>query len=515
MTDDSKPKKRKKKRWVLRIFIALLVLVGILHFPVGRVEIEVGPDTTLIEGPLNDDGTVNYVAALDAAYSEGVTRDNNAAYLLLEAMGPEMLDEESGGKALRRLGVTHRAGAKYYTGYEKWATDHSDALGEGPLNSPEDFRVSDVGPSGFELLMEGKQFAPAGAWLEYNAAALDLIVAASRKPLLYVPVVSDDEPPVLYAAHCWGLTGLTSAGQALVARAMIKLNRGEVESAWSDIMAVHRLARLMSRSPLLITQLVAIAVDVQAVRGGAALAERGKLTGAQARAMGADLAALAPVGDVVGQIERTERYALLDGIMFMSRGAGMQAGAGLPAFMTSGLDWNEMCRVVNYWWDGYSDAIRKPTPAERAVACEEWEKTFMDMKENSSGRAGLILLKAGGWPCRRHFSRQVAELLVGILMPVLGSIVESQEEARLRTRLTGLAFAVAAYKAENARWPASLGDLAPKYVASIPQDVFAQKPLTYKVRGEGYVIYSVGVNGTDDGGVKDDDEKDDIAVEVK
>ncbi len=43
-----------------------------------KVKITVGKDTTYITGPLNADGTVNYVAYINAKHSKGVTPRNNA-----------------------------------------------------------------------------------------------------------------------------------------------------------------------------------------------------------------------------------------------------------------------------------------------------------------------------------------------------------------------------------------------------------------------------------------------------
>ena len=62
----------------------------------------------------------------------------------------------------------------------------------------------------------------------------------------------------------------------------------------------------------------------------------------------------------------------------------------------------------------------------------------------------------------------------------------------------------------------------PKYVAAVPKDIFSGGELNYRQKGDGYLLYSVGPNGTDDGGRNQwdnpDDAKlsgcDDIAVRV-
>ena len=48
-----------------------------------KVNITVGRETTYLTGPLNPDGTVNYLAALNAIYGKGVTPANNAVVPLI------------------------------------------------------------------------------------------------------------------------------------------------------------------------------------------------------------------------------------------------------------------------------------------------------------------------------------------------------------------------------------------------------------------------------------------------
>ena len=60
--------------------------------------------------------------------------------------------------------------------------------------------------------------------------------------------------------------------------------------------------------------------------------------------------------------------------------------------------------------------------------------------------------------------------------------------------------------ADNGRYPAKLDDLAPKYLATVPGDVFSGKPLIYKPTEKGYLFYSVGPNGKDEEGRWYDDD---------
>ena len=65
---------------------------------------------------------------------------------------------------------------------------------------------------------------------------------------------------------------------------------------------------------------------------------------------------------------------------------------------------------------------------------------------------------------------------------------------------------MAAYRKDNGRYPAKLADLAPTYLADVPGDVFSGKELIYKPTEKGYLFYSVGQNGKDEGGHWYDDD---------
>ena len=64
-----------------------------------------------------------------------------------------------------------------------------------------------------------------------------------------------------------------------------------------------------------------------------------------------------------------------------------------------------------------------------------------------------------------------------------------------------LACAIERHRLAHGRVPRQLDELVPAYLANIPCDPCDGKPMRYKVVGDSdYVLYSIGVNGVDDGG---------------
>jgi hypothetical protein len=76
--------------------------------------------------------------------------------------------------------------------------------------------------------------------------------------------------------------------------------------------------------------------------------------------------------------------------------------------------------------------------------------------------------------------------------------------AQTRTQMTATAIACERYRLANGRWPATLDDLSPDYIAKVPSDPFAGRPIRYAVADDGIRLYSVGADRTDDGGVDDE-----------
>ena len=74
--------------------------------------------------------------------------------------------------------------------------------------------------------------------------------------------------------------------------------------------------------------------------------------------------------------------------------------------------------------------------------------------------------------------------------------------ARTQNALLDVTLALHAYQLEHAHYPARLSTLVPAYLHAIPADPFALTgPLRYRLNGQQYVLYSVGPDGNDDGGV--------------
>lgn len=102
---------------------------------------------------------------------------------------------------------------------------------------------------------------------------------------------------------------------------------------------------------------------------------------------------------------------------------------------------------------------------------------------------------------RAAFRQLPADMILAIVCPSVDRYWFTDTYCQARNRLLTTALALQAYRADHGAYPASLADLSPAYLKSIPSDPFALKgAFGYRREGERYVLWSVGPDCSDDNG---------------
>jgi len=216
-----------------------------------------------------------------------------------------------------------------------------------------------------------------------------------------------------------------------------------------------------------------------------------------------DLAALPPIPNMVEMIDTWERFLFLDTVAGTARD-GFDSMSGSPstspvpgdANARATLDWDQMLRMGNSWYDRIVVAGRKPARADRIA---EFVRIENDLNEELKRRRSLRAIVATILFDER--SEQIGYILISGFLPATRATVNAQNRGEMQADLIRLGFGLAAYRADHGNFPQKLGELIPQYIAKVPVDVFANDgPLHYALEGKGYLLYSVGPNGVDDGG---------------
>jgi hypothetical protein len=87
-----------------------------------------------------------------------------------------------------------------------------------------------------------------------------------------------------------------------------------------------------------------------------------------------------------------------------------------------------------------------------------------------------------------------------LFQPTVHFYVPREGPAQAEVRSTLVALALERYRRATGEWPATLAALVSGQLAAVPVDPFDGKPLRYRRLADGVVVYSIGPDGTDNGG---------------
>ena len=510
----------------------------------------ISKETTRITGPLHKDGYVDYVAALNELGSKGVTPTNNAAALIWRAFGPEEIDKSERSEFFKLLGVAPlpRDG-DYFIPLDQYAPRQGTPIKNGGDLS----RGNQPGVTHDPVYVAGErpwsaaEFPTLAHWLKANEKPLAVMVEASKRPRRYDPLIESSDQTLievlLPALHLYREAAFT-----LAARAALRINEGKTDAAWDDLMAIHRLARLAAQGPTLVDAMVADAIEAVACGGDQVLLQHSRLSAATATKMLSDLRKLPPLSNMADKIDLNERFMFLDAVGFVARnGIGdFMKAVNLISQLSTGnadsnqnstnhneikniapqppdrarlarIDWNLILRMGNTWYDRMVEALRKPTRAERKRAIDKIQTDLRALAAKAGDFKSFVASPPTG--SQAAVSLRLGELLVSLLLPGIGSASNAEDRTAMQFDLTKMGFALAAYYADRGSYPERLTMLTPKYIAAIPRDIFTNGELRYKQSANGYLLYSVGVNGVDDNGngttdCRNGESWDDLSVRV-
>lgn len=87
-----------------------------------------------------------------------------------------------------------------------------------------------------------------------------------------------------------------------------------------------------------------------------------------------------------------------------------------------------------------------------------------------------------------------------LLFPAVEKASTSYWRSTAEMRCTVAAIACERYRLKHGRWPESLAALVPEFLSAVPVDPFDGQPLRLKRTSDGILVYSIGLDRSDDGG---------------
>ena len=268
---------------------------------------------------------------------------------------------------------------------------------------------------------------------------------------------------------------LRNGCELLCFEAVLCAERGDSEGAVRALDVAFWVADTLRAEPLFISQLVRMSIQLGALRSLERTLSQIELSDAELRRL-TDVIAQAPSPDAMRLAVTSSRCTCLElfqrpqavdptffenlppvALLELYAGLGLAARDGI-AF----LDTMDECLTV----------LELPLH-QRCRAADEIETRLLDRCDRN------LLLKNVSWVWH-------------------GFKIEVRYLASLRCGLTALA--VERYRLAKGGLPRALSELVPDYLQAVPDDPCDGKPLRYERLDGGFMVYSVGQDGLDDGG---------------
>ncbi|RNC82166.1 MAG: hypothetical protein ED559_10405 [Phycisphaera sp.] len=314
-------------------------------------------------------------------------------------------------------------------------------------------------------------------------------IAASGVGVMPMP---DSRDEMLIMMDLTPLAEQRRLAKALRARMYLAVEQDDWETYTESFEHILAIGRLTGEQPFLIQRLVGIAIRSLALGAVTDDLMAGRLEDSALQGLGDAIERQGPMLPVEFAF-RSELLWELDAVQWMhtKRGRLILSDGGK-------LDWSGASRpkIVNV------ASLVFPRKAET----EQWFREFHEMSIARSRLTPAERREQPVDPSWFEFSWQ--QYLQGILVPAMGSMMRTDEQARLIELGLRVMLAIERYRADQGALPGDLASLVPDYLEELPLDRYAlgEVPLGYLVldyideQGRDFLLYSVGADGEDNGG---------------
>jgi hypothetical protein len=311
----------------------------------------------------------------------------------------------------------------------------------------------------------------------------------SRFPLTY----NSGYPGEILLPH---LAALRSCAQVLTLRALAELQVGQNESAHEDVKLSLRLIDAIGTEPFLISHLVRVGMmhlTLQPVWEG--LSEH-KWSDVQLAELENELRKKDFLADYEYSF-RGERALNIAGIDFLQQMPEQIPNVPNP----NGINQPATLKLTKFIFHLIPNAFFYQNELSIAQMHQQWTLPLVDLESRTVSPATVRMnqveadkkLQYHVWPYK---------IFARMMFPGFGNAAKKSAYAQESVDLARVAIALERYRLAHGEFSESLDALAPQFMKKIPHDIINGQPLHYRrTDDKQFILYSVGWNETDDGGV--------------
>jgi hypothetical protein len=348
-----------------------------------------------------------------------------------------------------------------------------------------------------EVTPEQKQLVE--KWLTDNQEILELVISGTQKPYYWRTYGNKQNTSEMISILLPHLNEFRKLVRALTWRARLRAEQGRYEDAFNDVQSCYRFGRHLKGDGFLVEQLTALSTEMVATETLRDILSEYRIDAARLAVLQKDYEQMIGGENFAIGLE-AEKMSLFDEIQrcFTADGRG---GGHLYIIRIREIaelfDWSntdswlmmnfvhvlfthpnkqQTLTAVNKFYDYVQEATFK-TPARMRT-----EQIDIDQE--------LQRLSSGN-------------VLLSMFLPGFERIIEYSYQNKANVQATLTIIAILRYKQDTGGYPENLEQLiSDAYLKELPMDPYSDKPLVYKKTGDSFVLYSLGPDFDDDGGVE-------------
>ncbi len=354
-----------------------------------------------------------------------------------------------------------------------------------------------LGKSYGEATPEEKQLIE--KWITDNKKPLELVIIGSKKPYYWQKYKTGDK-------DCSEMMGilLPHLGEfrilaySLRWRAELLAEQGRYEDAFDDIKSCYRLGRHLTGDQPLIEQLVGMAIENIATRAIRDILSEHKIESATLANLQEDLEHIT-AGENFFVSFKAEKLSMYDALQRCFTDDRIGYGHIYPKtlfLLSPGLYLKESTDLKSLY-----TFMRILFTHPNKLQTQKSINQLYDYAED------LVAKTAAQDPAETNVIENKLKQLVGsnifleLLTPAIQRVVEISNRLSTDVNSTLAIIAILRYKQDKGSFPESLDELITAgYLKKLPIDSWSDKPLVYRKTDDDFLLYSVSMNFTDDGG---------------
>jgi hypothetical protein len=273
-----------------------------------------------------------------------------------------------------------------------------------------------------------------------------------------------------------------NAANVLNLHAREEIARGHVSSAIDDAAAIYGMSRHFGERPLMLSALIGIGIDAL---GNKTVEEALPAVKSRDELAGLRQEQLPSLGHVFQQALRGEESF------------GVTLYSNMPTSQMEAAEGNasqSQATVVPSFGGGLQGAFLRAFMLD----LDDYIKLMANLQDSAGQPYYAVRSQVSQiFGLDRHRG-----LLLSIVAPSFSRLLQSLAIGEANDACAETAVAMTRYRLDHGMLPSHLGDLVPAYLDAVPIDPFDGKPLRLAIKNNQWIIYSVGPDRVDDGGIE-------------